>query len=421
MAVLSAFFAVPIFAQTGAGSTTVDNSSVTIAAGTTEQRFTEGSFFGPDAVWVIDGVLEIYSKNVWIAQGAKFSGNGKIVIYNPGDNPYYVDMPAGSTHIDGNNSTFIKLLIEHRNDNNIVLTNLADPGYGTANPIGALGAQLNIGAALNLAVNGANVILNGNNLGFDAVGAPTNYSARRMIVTDNSISGHVIKDYAAAGKFEFPIGIDVDDYTPATVDIKETGRVYASVQNYAATNLAGIKPELGMDRYWHIYADRSLKADVSLQHNSYTNGNLFKDVNAGVAQYVSGTKWDIAKGSNTLPGLHTRYGLAISNDGTANTTWFTKYAVSGTSLNIPNLFTPNGDGTNDTFEIRGLDLFAENDISIVNRWGNEVFKQENYKNNWNGDGLNEGTYFYILKVKETSTSDWQVFKGWVTLIRAFKK
>lgn len=409
-----------VAAQTGVGSTTVDNSLVTVAAGTTEQRFSEGSFFGPESVWVVDGTLEIYSKNIWIATGAKFSGNGKIVIYNPGDNPYYVDMAAGATNIDGNNGSFIKLLIEHRNDGNILLSNINDPGYGTTNPSGALSAQLNIGANLSLAVNGANIVLNGNNLNFDAVGKPVGYSAKRMIITSNSIDGHVIKDYAAAGPFEFPIGIAADDYTPATVDLKAAGRIYASVQDYKASNLLGIKPELGMDRNWHIFATAPLKADLSLQHNSYTNGNLFKDETAGIAQYVSNTKWDIAKSNNSLPGLHTRYGVNIINQFNANSAWFTKYAVSGSTLNVPNLFTPNGDGNNDAFEIRGLELFAENDLVIINRWGNEVFKQTNYKNTWTGEGLNEGTYFYVLRVKENAAADWTVLKGWVTLVRKFK-
>lgn len=88
---------------------------------------------------------------------------------------------------------------------------------------------------------------------------------------------------------------------------------------------------------------------------------------------------------------------------------------------IPNLYTPNGDGANDTFEIRGLELFAENDLVIVNRWGNEVYKSNNYQNNWTGEGLNEGTYYYILRVKENLGAEWQVFKGYITLIRAFKK
>ncbi|OCX51008.1 hypothetical protein BEL04_20020 [Mucilaginibacter sp. PPCGB 2223] len=90
------------------------------------------------------------------------------------------------------------------------------------------------------------------------------------------------------------------------------------------------------------------------------------------------------------------------------------------ALKIPNLFTPNGDGINDVFEIRGLDKFAQKDLSIVNRWGNEVYHSTNYQNTWTGDGLNEGTYYYTLKVRRTAASDTEVYKGYVTLMRSFK-
>lgn len=89
------------------------------------------------------------------------------------------------------------------------------------------------------------------------------------------------------------------------------------------------------------------------------------------------------------------------------------------ALKVPNLFTPNGDGINDVFEIRGLDQYQSNDLSIVNRWGNEVYHSTHYQNTWTGDGLNEGTYYYTLKVKRTATSDVEIYKGYVTLMRSF--
>ncbi|MGM9477959.1 DUF7507 domain-containing protein, partial [Pedobacter sp. GSP4] len=94
--------------------------------------------------------------------------------------------------------------------------------------------------------------------------------------------------------------------------------------------------------------------------------------------------------------------------------------ISGDDLLIPNLFTPNGDGRNDTFEINGLAEFAENELTIVNRWGNEVFHAKGYQNNWTGEGLNEGTYYYLLRVRKSGGSEQKVFKGYITLIRAFK-
>ncbi|QPH38867.1 Ig-like domain-containing protein [Pedobacter endophyticus] len=90
-------------------------------------------------------------------------------------------------------------------------------------------------------------------------------------------------------------------------------------------------------------------------------------------------------------------------------------------LKIPNLFTPNGDGNNDTFEIIGLNQFKENTLVILSRWGNEVYRMNSYQNNWTGDGLNEGTYYYLLKARNGDDPNWVVYKGWLTLIREFKK
>ncbi len=86
-------------------------------------------------------------------------------------------------------------------------------------------------------------------------------------------------------------------------------------------------------------------------------------------------------------------------------------------LVIPNVFTPNGDGVNETFEIRGLNIYPENEISIINRWGNTVYEKKNYENTWEGNGLDEGTYFYVLKVKNVSGT-WKVYKGYITLLRS---
>ncbi|SER02655.1 DUF7507 domain-containing protein [Pedobacter rhizosphaerae] len=89
-------------------------------------------------------------------------------------------------------------------------------------------------------------------------------------------------------------------------------------------------------------------------------------------------------------------------------------------ITVPNLFTPNGDGINDAFEILGLNQYQENEIRIINRWGNEVFHAKGYQNNWTGEGLNEGTYYYLLRVRRAGSADFDVLKGYITLIRAFK-
>ncbi len=85
-------------------------------------------------------------------------------------------------------------------------------------------------------------------------------------------------------------------------------------------------------------------------------------------------------------------------------------------LHIPNTITPNGDGANDKFIVRGLEKYPENEITIINRWGNHVFEQKNYQQNWDGKGLNDGTYFYLIRVKDEN-GRWQDFKGYIMILR----
>jgi gliding motility-associated-like protein len=80
----------------------------------------------------------------------------------------------------------------------------------------------------------------------------------------------------------------------------------------------------------------------------------------------------------------------------------------------PNVITPNGDGLNDMFEVRGLDLFDQSTIEIFDRWGNVVFSSDNYDNSWNGDEQPEGTYYYIIEVDDPQHT---IHKGVITILR----
>jgi gliding motility-associated-like protein/uncharacterized repeat protein (TIGR01451 family) len=83
---------------------------------------------------------------------------------------------------------------------------------------------------------------------------------------------------------------------------------------------------------------------------------------------------------------------------------------------IPNVITPDGDGKNDTFEIKGLNKFVQNEIVIFNRYGDHVFKQSNYENGWDAQGLVAGTYFYVLTGVDSQGKKHD-FKGWIQVIK----
>jgi gliding motility-associated-like protein/uncharacterized repeat protein (TIGR01451 family) len=89
--------------------------------------------------------------------------------------------------------------------------------------------------------------------------------------------------------------------------------------------------------------------------------------------------------------------------------------VDGDALIIPNVFTPNGDGKNEKFDIGGLDKYPSSTLYVYNRWGAMVYQSKDYRNNWTGTGLNAGSYFYTLEVKKADGT--RVYKGWVEILR----
>ncbi|MBK8109164.1 MAG: gliding motility-associated C-terminal domain-containing protein [Saprospiraceae bacterium] len=68
----------------------------------------------------------------------------------------------------------------------------------------------------------------------------------------------------------------------------------------------------------------------------------------------------------------------------------------------PTIFTPNGDGINDRYEIPCIETgrFAENELIIFNQWGDQVYQAKPYDNSWEGtyggDPLPTGTYYFIF-------------------------
>ena len=116
--------------------------------------------------------------------------------------------------------------------------------------------------------------------------------------------------------------------------------------------------------------------------------------------------------------------LKVYNPQGCDTSYFHTVKVEPVTLKIPNVFTPNGDGTNDYFIIsleNGSDLpsgggkgdgsqgleyesyeplsryYESSELTIFNRWGRVVYHSKDYQNDWDGGGLSDGTYFYVLK------------------------
>ena len=90
-----------------------------------------------------------------------------------------------------------------------------------------------------------------------------------------------------------------------------------------------------------------------------------------------------------------RYELIVSNGNCFNATSFEVLIHPKRSIKVPNVFTPNGDPLNESFEIRNLAFPVK--LFIYNRWGALVYFSEDYKNDWKGENLEKGTYFYKIE------------------------
>ncbi len=88
--------------------------------------------------------------------------------------------------------------------------------------------------------------------------------------------------------------------------------------------------------------------------------------------------------------------------------------VKEVELIIPNVFTPNGDGINDTFVIVDLDKYITNTLVVFNRWGKSVYEKNGYiSGEWDGRNLSDATYFYILRCTGYFSVD--EFKGTINI------
>ena len=110
----------------------------------------------------------------------------------------------------------------------------------------------------------------------------------------------------------------------------------------------------------------------------------------------------------------------IRNDSVCEHKSYACFRIAESMLNVPNAFTPNGDGYNDEFRVayRSIESF---ECYIYDRWGRKVYESTDITQGWDGyihDKLATiGTYFYVIKAQGTDGKEY-LKKGAVNLIRS---
>ncbi|WP_212005128.1 MBG domain-containing protein [Chitinophaga sp. HK235] len=164
--------------------------------------------------------------------------------------------------------------------------------------------------------------------------------------------------------------------------------------------------------------------DGSVQANGNTTiskGEKIVLVASGGDTYT----WDPTAGLNNpaiaapvaRPAQTTTYRVTITSAaGCSVTKEITITVKEDYKLEATNILTPNGDGKNDLWIVRNIDMYPQNEVKVFDRTGRMVYHQRGYTNNWNctvnGQPLAEGTYYYIIDLGNNKPQ----FKGFITII-----
>ena len=137
---------------------------------------------------------------------------------------------------------------------------------------------------------------------------------------------------------------------------------------------------------------------------------------------VVGWHWNFGDGNQTqtivpalnynysTPGDYTIWLLVTDNNGCKDSI---SVKITIVEFKVPNIITPNGDGTNEFFYIKGLEAIPDKKLTIFNRWGKPVFKSSDYQNDWNGGKCADGVYYYVLIVPGIDKE----INGTITILR----
>ncbi len=148
----------------------------------------------------------------------------------------------------------------------------------------------------------------------------------------------------------------------------------------------------------------------------------FIDGSAGNGSNIVAWNWDFGTQGEVsseqspeftfdTPGTY-QVSLTVTTADGCTSTIVQPYVVLASSIIIPNVFTPNGDGNNDFFVIENGQYYV-NTLAIYNRWGKPVFEANNYQNTWRAPDVADGTYYYVF----TTSLDGKEYTGHVTILR----
>ncbi len=130
-------------------------------------------------------------------------------------------------------------------------------------------------------------------------------------------------------------------------------------------------------------------------------GSIAASVTGGSSPYTYA--WSTGAFTSDITALHAGiYSLSVTDaNGCARLAEATLTDTCST-LVIHDAITPNGDGINDVWVIEGINLYPANTVQVFDKWGDLIYEQTNYQNNWAATGKRgpapDGTYYYLIRL-----------------------
>lgn len=261
------------------------------------------------------------------------------------------------------------------------------------------------------------------------------YDNTRFFVTGTEIKGGYlrIKSVSANQLVAFPVGITATVYTPMQLKLNSAktdilSRVFYKVYTNATSGL----PETDslLNATWDVFTSRPLTTDaeVVLQNDHNVESNVFKANRGG--SYVSlfkNNKWDKMQffPQPQMPGTITSTFTipnAIMNSRKVTLNPIPTYLTKRVGFEkikrfIPNVFSPNGDGINDDWQVKFLAQYPDCRVEIFNRSGVKLFESRGYNRPWdgtfNGKPVPVATYYYLINLN----NDEPPISGYVAVLR----
>ncbi len=213
---------------------------------------------------------------------------------------------------------------------------------------------------------------------------------------------------------------------PGMIPLKDSSVIYVTPSNDTTTYVLVVENGLCFDtsRVTIVLAP-VVFADAGPDQTILGNGTVTiggSPTGPGGSSYFwspNGTLNDsILSNPSATPSVTTIYTVTVKNSaGCLATDTVTIFVLPG--VTVPTGFTPNADGTNDTWVLNFASEFPNIVVEIYNRWGEMLFHSDGYYTPWdgtyNGKPLPVGTYYYIIKLNDPRFPNAQT--GPVTIMR----